>query len=77
MISIVICDDETAILQQLHDYVADVFSEQKIEYEIQTFSQPVELLQVLESKKIDILLLDIDMPGINGMDIASELRKHV
>ena len=48
MISIVICDDEAAILQQLHDYVADVFLEQKIEYEIQTFSQPVELLQVLD-----------------------------
>ena len=76
MINIVICDDEKVILQQLHDYVADVLSEQKIRYAIQVFSQSVDLLQILESKKIDILLLDIDMPGINGMDIASELRKQ-
>lgn len=76
MINIVICDDEKVILKQLESYVSAVFSEQEIECEIQTFSQPLELLQVLGNRKIDILLLDIDMPGINGMDIASELRRQ-
>ena len=76
MINIVICDDEIVILRQLRDYVASVFLQLKAEYDIKTFSRPVELLEALESKKIDILLLDIDMPGISGMEIASELRKY-
>ena len=76
MINIVICDDEKTILRQLHDYVVTVFSELKIEYEIQVFSEPLELLHNAKNGKIDILLLDIDMPGISGMDIAGELRKQ-
>ena len=76
MIKVVICDDEKIILQQLQNYVSAVLGEQKVEYELLTFSHPMKLLQMLKNDKADILLLDIDMPGINGMDIASELRKQ-
>ncbi len=74
MINIVICDDEKMILKQIQNYVETVFLEQGVECEIQTFTQPLELLSLLGNSQIDILLLDIDMPGISGMDIAGELR---
>lgn len=74
MYKIGICDDEQIILQKLCSYVTEVLSEEKIEYEIQAYEQPVELLQALEKDKMDILLLDIDLPGINGMEIASRLE---
>ena len=76
MIKVVICDDEKIILQQLQNYVSAVFCERKVEYEILTFAHPMELLQMLKSNTADVLLLDIDMPGISGMEIASELRKQ-
>lgn len=76
MIKVVICDDEKIILQQLQNYVSAVLREQNAEYEILTFSHPMELLQMLKNDKADVLLLDIDMPGISGMEIASELRKQ-
>lgn len=75
MINIVICDDEKVILQQLYNYVLGVFAEQNVECSIQSYSQPLELLQAIRNQKCDILLLDIEMPGINGMDIAAKLRE--
>uniref|UniRef100_UPI0040574500 LytR/AlgR family response regulator transcription factor n=1 Tax=Acetatifactor sp. TaxID=1872090 RepID=UPI0040574500 len=74
MYKIGICDDEQIILQKLCSYVTEVLSEENIEHEIHAFEQSVELLQTLEKEKIDILLLDIDLPGINGMEIASRLK---
>lgn len=77
MTKIVICDDEKVIVNQLQNYVENVFAEHKKDCEILAFTQPMELLPLLERTKIDILLLDIDMQGINGMDIAAELRKQI
>lgn len=74
MYKIVICDDEKIILEQLRSYVTEVLFEEKVEFEIQAFSQSIDLLKVLETDKTDILLLDIDMPGINGMEIAFGLK---
>ena len=76
MIKVVICDDEKIILQQLQSYVSTVLDEQNAEYEILTISHPMELLQRLKKDNADILLLDIDMPGISGMEIAAELRRQ-
>lgn len=75
MINIVLCDDEKSILQQLCTYTESVLAELKLDYEITAFEQPLELMQALKCENIDILLLDIDLPQVNGMEIASELKK--
>ena len=75
MINIVLCDDEKLILQQLRTYTEGVLAELKLAHKITAFDQSLELMQVLKSENMDILLLDIDLPQINGMEIASELKK--
>ncbi len=37
----------------------------------------LEALRILESKKIDLMLLDWNMPGLNGIDLVRRLRDRV
>ena len=66
---IAICDDEKNIRELIGDKVVKQYPEAEIVF----FSSGEELL--LADKNIDILFLDIQMSGKNGMDTARELRK--
>jgi len=35
-----------------------------------------EALKVLESTPIDVVILDIRMPGMDGIDVLKEIKKH-
>ena len=66
---IAICDDE----KNIRELIGKKASMQYPEAEIVFFSSGEELL--LFDKHIDILFLDIQMSGKNGMETARELRK--
>lgn len=66
---VAICDDEKNIRELLEDKVKKLYPNARII----CFSSGEELL--LFEEHIDILLLDIQMPEINGMETAVELRK--
>ena len=66
---VVICDDE----KNIRELIADKVLKQYPEAEIVFFSSGEELL--LSDNHTDILLLDIQMSGKNGMETARELRK--
>lgn len=38
-------------------------------------TQPLQMLQLLDKNKIDILLTDVMMPGMNGAELSKEVRK--
>ena len=40
------------------------------------FNSAVESLSVIQKDKIDIVFLDIQMPGLNGMEFAKSLGKE-
>ena len=67
---IAICDDEEKVREILLRIVGAAFPEDTID----TFSSGEELLKASEVP--DILLLDIKMPGISGMEVAKRLRER-
>ena len=66
---IAICDDE----KYIRELIGNKVTVQYPEVEIVLYPSGEELL--LSDKHIDILFLDIQMPGRNGMETARELRK--
>ena len=77
MLKIAICDDEkefrSAAEQMLKLYMAD----KSAQFLADTFDVSSDLIDATEKGTIyDIYLLDIYMPGITGMSIATELRNR-
>lgn len=69
--SIFICDDEPQMLKYLAESVKYILDDCQIDCEIRSFLHGNNLIEEID--KCDILLLDIDMPGITGLDIAGRL----
>lgn len=71
---IAICDDNRAFAKQLRTRVRDYCA--KFDYacscELYTGS---EALLKADLSAVQVLFLDIDMPGLNGIDLAKRLRK--
>lgn len=76
MLRITICDDEPAVLSLLEEGVRAWAGERREKVEI-SFCENAQqfLFQLQDEEPIDILLLDIEMPGMNGMDLAKKLRE--
>lgn len=74
MIRIAICEDEKDTQLLIEDYIHNILKNINIEYEIQKYDSGEELLES-NLKDIDILLLDIQMGQINGMDTARKIRE--
>lgn len=70
MIKIAICDDEPAVGMQIRSYVLSYAPE----CEVDLFESGEALLQI--QKNYDILFLDIDMKGINGIETAKQIREY-
>ena len=67
--SIVIIDDEVEILDMLSRFLS-----RNQNFAVQTFSNPVSALSPLNSTKCDLVLLDIMMPQMNGLDVLEKLK---
>ncbi|GAB2911037.1 hybrid sensor histidine kinase/response regulator [Rheinheimera gaetbuli] len=48
---------------------------QKLGYQVLTATNGQAALDLLQQKKIDLVLMDIEMPGINGYETTQQLRK--
>lgn len=72
MYSILIVDDEIITRRGL---VNHVHWEQLNIKEIHTASGAREALQFIENNPVDIVLSDVRMPGMNGIDMCSEIKK--
>lgn len=44
-------------------------------YAVQTASSGIECLRRLECKSADLVLLDVEMPGMNGIETLEEIRR--
>ncbi|TQO56588.1 LytR/AlgR family response regulator transcription factor [Paraclostridium bifermentans] len=74
MIKITICEDETEMRLLIENYIKNILDEEYIEYEVSKYCSGEELLEA-NLKDVDILLLDIKLDNINGMDVARKIRQ--
>ena len=71
---ILICDDDSLVVEQLQKYIRNFFKNISLKCpEIACFSDGESLLADTGEK--DILFLDIEMPGINGIYVGNELKR--
>lgn len=73
MYRIAVCDDDEGMRSTLRAYCGEILKRYGIEYEMGEYSS-AETFET-EAGKYDLLLLDIEMDGKNGMSLAKELRK--
>ena len=73
MYHIAIVEDEEQFRQQLIEYLTQYQNEQGLEFKISVFADGAEILKDYQSV-YDVVLLDIEMPEVNGMDAARQIR---
>ena len=74
-VRIAVCDDDRALQEILRHKIEEYCRDVETAYSIVCFDEGEDVLQ--EDPVPDILFLDIQMPGRNGMEIARELyRQH-
>lgn len=74
MLRIAICDDDIRELTAIADLLNQYRTEKGGEIKYDTFHSALELLEAMRQQSFDVLLLDVMMPGINGMRVAHEIR---
>ena len=77
-VNIAICDDNKIFIDRMREKIINISKEKKYQLEIFMYTDGNILLnEICEGKEnIDVLMLDIDMPQISGLQIANEIRKR-
>ena len=74
-LSIAVCDDNETDLQYVTGMVNTWAMQERIPVSVRTFpSAEAFLFHYAENKDYDILLLDVEMGNLNGIDLAKKIR---
>lgn len=74
MLRVAVVEDESDCRKQIRDMIERYAKENKKQIESVEFSDGQELLEAKSG--FDLMLLDIEMPNLNGMEAAERIRKH-
>lgn len=79
MVKIAICDDEEKSVVLHEKIVKECLQLAGIGYEITTYTQSQNLLYDITDDAFfyDLILLDIEMPGISGMEISQQIKGYL
>ena len=65
-------DDETLVLRLTESLCREILPK---DAEIHSFTHAAEALEWTASNPADVALLDIDMPGMNGLELAANIKR--
>jgi DNA-binding LytR/AlgR family response regulator len=69
-----VVDDEPEVLEQIPQVIKQFIHDQKIETEC--FQNTMTFMETYPNRNYDALFLDIDMPIMNGFDLAQKLHEE-
>ena len=69
MVNVLVCDDEKDIVSALRIYL------ESEGYQVYTAYDGIEALEVLETKEIHLVLLDVMMPRLDGIQTMAKIRE--
>ena len=75
MIRIMILDDDEMYLKKEKDITEQYFAEKNVDCTVTIYQNVEWFLLGLKEEKFDMYLLDIRMPGENGIEAAREIRR--
>lgn len=76
MINIAICDDNTTSLKIVSKSVSGIFEFHNLEVKTMMYSSAKALFEGLAQNVFELILLDIEMPGMDGITLGRNLRKN-
>jgi len=68
---ILVVDDESIVRESLRDWL------ESVDYKVLIADSGEEALRIIRQKKIKIMVADLIMPGMNGIELMKEARKLV
>ena len=74
-LNIAVCDDENMTRKINCTYIEELTKNYKIDANIIGFSSGETVIEYIESNDIDIIFMDIDLKGMNGIQAASLILK--
>jgi two-component system response regulator AtoC len=69
--AVLVVDDENIVRESLYDWLSIVG------YDVETAASGEEALQIIKKKKIKIMLADLVMPGMDGIELMKKARDIV
>ncbi|MCX8021443.1 MAG: response regulator transcription factor [Syntrophorhabdaceae bacterium] len=72
MINVIIVDDHPVVIKGLKEIILENFSNLTID----DASSGHELLEKIQKVKYDLVILDISLPDINGLEVLKEVKKR-
>lgn len=75
MLRVAICDDNKAILLSYKERIKALFESKHVEVAIFDYTKGSKLIQDCSEVPFDLIFLDIDMPEMNGFEVAEKINE--
>ena len=75
MLHISICDDEKLAVEKMQRIVENVLEQEQLPAKLEIFENGEEFLRQYVIRDDELVILDLDMPVKNGIDVIQELEK--
>lgn len=70
MIKILMIEDDLELAEILTEYL------QQFDFEIETEDDPFKALSILKLKPFDLVILDLTLPGMDGLEVCEAIRER-